>query len=78
MQQAEDENGKEVKKPIYFLSQKLSYTQCRWSTTEKEAYAMHYSLQKWDHYLHGAEFIVRTDNKPLKYLLESSLQNTKV
>ena len=70
-QQGEDENGKEAEKPVYFLSHKLSNTQCRWSTIEKEAYAKHHSLQKIDHYLHGAEFIVRTDHKPLKELLES-------
>ena len=78
-QRGEDGEGKEVEKPIYlFFSHKLSDTQCRWSTIEKEAYAIHYSLQKLDHYLHGAEFIVRTDHKPLKYLLESPMQNRKV
>ncbi|CAG2195337.1 unnamed protein product [Mytilus edulis] len=50
-------------KPIYFLSHKLSDTQSRWSTIEKEAFSIHYALQKLDHYLHGAEFIIRTDHK---------------
>ena len=72
------ENGRKMKKPIYFLSHKLSDTQGRWSTIEKEAYVIHYSLQKLDHYLHGADFIVRTDHKLLKYLLESPMQNRKV
>ncbi|CAG2254460.1 Retrovirus-related Pol polyprotein from transposon 17.6,Transposon Ty3-I Gag-Pol polyprotein,Transposon Ty3-G Gag-Pol polyprotein,Retrovirus-related Pol polyprotein from transposon 297 [Mytilus edulis] len=58
-------------KPIYFLSHKLSDTQSRWSTIEKEAFSIHYALQKLDHYLHGAEFIIKTDHKPLKYLLLS-------
>ena len=53
MQPWEDENGKEVEKPVYFLYHKLSNTQCRWSTIEKEADAIHYSLQKLDHYLMG-------------------------
>ncbi|CAC5377435.1 unnamed protein product [Mytilus coruscus] len=53
-------------KPIIFLSHKLSDTQSRWSTIEKEAFSIHYALQKLDHYLHGAEFIIRTDHKPLK------------
>ena len=77
-QKGEDAEGKKVEKPIYFLSHKLSDTQGRWLTIEKEAYAIHYSLQKLDHYLHGADFIVRTDHKPLKYLLESPMQNRKV
>ena len=55
-------------KPIYYLSHKLSRTQCKWSTVEKEAYAIHFSLQKLDYYLHSAEFVIKTDHKPLKYL----------
>ena len=35
---------KEVEKPIHFLSHKLSETQTRWSTIEKEAYSIHYAL----------------------------------
>ena len=44
---------------------------------EKEAYAIHFSLQKLDYYLHNTQFIIRTDHKPLKYLLESPMQNKK-
>ncbi|XP_060071985.1 uncharacterized protein LOC132551825 [Ylistrum balloti] len=65
-------------RPIYFLSHKLSDTQTRWSTIEKEAYAIHYALQKLDHYLHNAEFVIRTDHKPLKYILDSPMQNRKI
>ena len=65
-------------KPIYYLSHKLSDTQTRWSTIEKEAFAIHFSLQKLDHYLHNAEFVIRTDHKPLKYLLDSPMQNKKI
>ena len=65
-------------KPIYYLSHKLSDTQTRWSTIEKEAFAIHFALQKLDHYLHNAEFIIRTDHKPLKYLLDSPMQNKKI
>ena len=65
-------------KPIYYLSHKLSRTQCKWSTVEIEAYAIHFSLQKLDYYLHSAEFVIKTDHKPLKYLLESPMQNRKI
>ena len=61
----------EVEKPIYFLSHKLSDTQTRWSTIEKEAYAIHYALQKLNHYMHSASFVICTDHKPLQYLLNS-------
>ena len=60
------------------MSYKFSNAECRWSTREKEAYAINYSVQKLDHYLQGAEFVVRTDHTPLKYFLESPMQNKKV
>ena len=65
-------------KPIYYLSHKLSRTQCRWSVVEKEAFAIHFSLQKLDYYFHGASLVIRTDHKLLKYLLESPMQNKKI
>ena len=49
--------------PLYFLSHKLSPTQTRWPTIEKECYAIYYALQKLDHYLHNAKGIIRTDLK---------------
>ena len=70
--------GQEIEKPVYFLSHKLSDTQTRWSTIEREAYAIHYSLQKLHHYLHGATFTIYTDHKPLQYLLNSPMQNRKI
>ena len=68
----------EEKKPIYFLSHKLSQTQTRWSTIEKEGFAIYYALQKLDHYLHNAKFTIKTDHKPLKYILDSPMQNKKI
>lgn len=65
-------------KPIYCLSYKLTGTQTRWSTIEKEAFAIHFTLQKLDHSLHNADLIIRTDHKPLKYLLDSPMQNKKI
>ena len=64
-------------KPIYYLSHKLSTSQCSWSTVEKEAFAIHFKLQKLDYYMHNAEFIIKIDHKPLKFLLESPMQNRK-
>ena len=65
-------------KPIYYLSHKLSRSQCKWSVVEKEAFAIHFALQKLDYYLHKSQFVIRTDNKPLKYLLESPMKNKKI
>ncbi|MEW8548463.1 MAG: reverse transcriptase domain-containing protein, partial [Candidatus Thiodiazotropha sp.] len=71
-------NGEKVDKPIYFLSHKLSPTQCRYSTVERECYAIYYALQKLHTYLHNANFEIYTDHKPLKYLLESPMQNKRI
>ena len=65
-------------KPLYYLSHKLSRSQCKWSMVEKEAFAIHFGLQKLDYYLHNAQFVIRTDHKPLKFLLESPMQNKKI
>ena len=46
----------------------------RWSTIEKETF----SIERLDHYLHNAEFTIKTDYKPLKYILESPMQNKKI
>ena len=70
--------GVNNEKPIYFISHKLSDTQRKWSTIEKEAFAIHFCLQKLDYYLHGAQFVIRTDHKPLKYILESDMQNKTI
>ena len=71
-----DDSGEE--KPIFFLSHKLSSTQTRWPTIEKEAYAINFSLQKLDPYLNGAKFTIKTDHRPLRHLLESPMKNRKV
>ena len=81
-QECKDESefapGAKTEKPIYFLSHKLSDSQRKWSVIEKETFAIHYALQKLDHYLHNAQFIIRTDHKPSKYLLNSPMQNKKI
>ena len=69
-------NGDE--KLIYYLSHKLSKSQCKWSVVEKEALVIYFALQRLDYYLHYAQFVIRTDHKPLKYLLESPMQNKKI
>ena len=61
-----------------FSHNKLSPTQTRWSTIDKEGYDIYYALQKLDHYLHNARFTIKTDHKPLKYILDSPMQNKKI
>ena len=64
--------------PIYFISHKLSSTQQRWPVIEKEAYVIVYTLQKFDHSLNGAQFTVKTDHNPLKYIFKENWTNKKI
>ena len=45
---------------------------------DKETYAIHFALQKLDYYLHNAQFVLKTDHKPLKYLVESPMQSKTI
>ena len=51
--------------PIMFISKSLHGAQCRWSTPEKEMFAIWYSLQKMDHLLRDREFHLHTDHENL-------------
>jgi hypothetical protein len=55
-------------KPIAFLSKTLSKVQQRWSTIEKECYAIWYALRHWEFLLRDIFFTIRTDHRNLKYL----------
>lgn len=67
-------DGKEI--PIAFMSKALSERESRWSTPEKECYAIYYSLVKFEHLLRDIYFVIRTDHKNLTYMNESA--NAKV
>ena len=54
------------------------WSQQRWPMIEKEVYAIMYAVQKLDYYLSGAVFTIKTDHKPLKYLLEAEWTNKKI
>ena len=64
--------------PIAFLSPTFMDTQCKWSTTEQEAYSIYYAVTKWNYYLQGAEVIVHNDHKPLARFLNGKNANNKV
>lgn len=71
-----DDHG--IERVITYLSHKLSGTQQKWSTIEKEAYGIIYALKKFHPYLWGAKFEIHTDHKPLKSLFQSEIKNTKL
>jgi len=59
-------DGKE--RPIQIISKTLAKEQLRWSTPEKEAFAIIYALQKMDYLLRDVHFTLRTDHKNLIYI----------
>jgi hypothetical protein len=59
---------KGIRYPLAFLSKTLNKVQQRWSTIEKECYAIWFALRQWEFLLRDTFFIIRTDHRNLKYL----------
>ena len=69
-------NGEE--KPIGFFSAKLSETQQRWSTIEKEAYAVIAALNHFDVIVFGRRIKLFTDHNPLTFLVQCVPRSAKL
>lgn len=63
----------ELWRPVEFISKTLNKVQQRWPTHEREAYAVVYSIEKWDQYLRGRKFNVLTDNWSLKWMATTTV-----
>lgn len=59
-----------VEQPVAFLSKALSGSQLKWSTYDKEAYAIYYAINKLQHFIRDVKFTVRTDHKNLTHIGE--------
>jgi hypothetical protein len=68
------EDGSEI--PIDFISRTLTKAERKWSTYEKEAFAIFFALRKWESYLLDVKFTLFTDHKNLTYI--SKDPNAKV
>jgi hypothetical protein len=61
-----DPDGKERLHPIAFESKKLSETEQRYSTQERELLAAKYALDHWRYIIEGSPIIIRSDHESLK------------
>ena len=61
------------KHPIAYISRTLGPRWQHLSVYEKELLAIVFAVQKWEQYLLGRPFIIKTDQKSLKHLLDQKL-----
>ena len=57
-----------VSNPISFVSKSLNSSQVKWSTIQKEAYAIYYCCKQLDPLLRDRKFTIHTDHKNLTFL----------
>lgn len=59
--------------PVAYFSRVLPQSARQRSVYERELMAIVFAVQKWCHYLMGRRFLVRTDQRSLKFLFEQRL-----
>ena len=57
--------------PLAYFSRKLSSTEKRYSTFDRELLAIYLSVKHFKYFLEGHTFTIFTDHKPLTYIIES-------
>ncbi|KAL2251677.1 UNVERIFIED_CONTAM: Retrovirus-related Pol polyprotein from transposon [Sesamum indicum] len=62
-------------RPISYLSKALATKNLGLSTYEKEFLALLLAVTKWRHYLLGNHFIIRTDQRSLKHILDQRVDS---
>jgi len=64
--------------PVAYFSQKLTATQQRWSTIEREAYAVIASLERFHNLIFGSIVVVFSDHNPLSFIVDSATKSAKL
>jgi hypothetical protein len=55
---------------ITYFSEKLNEEKVKYSTYDKEFYAVIQALKKWRHYLVPKEFVLYSDNHDLQFMTQ--------
>ena len=61
-----DSEGKQRLHPIAYMSKKLTETESRYSTQERQMLAAKHALDHWRHIIEGSEILIRTDHESLQ------------
>ncbi len=69
MQRPPHSSGNDLEVVIAYSSKHLNDREAKWSTTEKEAYAIIHAINVFKPYLYGRKFTVVTDHRPLEWLM---------
>ncbi|WVZ97710.1 hypothetical protein U9M48_043224 [Paspalum notatum var. saurae] len=64
-------------KPVAYFSEKLSGASLKYSTYDKELYALVRTLHTWQHYLWHREFIIHSDHEALKHICTQTNLNRR-
>jgi hypothetical protein len=64
-------------RPIAYFSEKLNEVKLKYSTYDKEFYAIIQALKKWRHYLIPKEFVLYSDNHALQFVNQQEKLNKK-
>ena len=66
-------------KPIKYASRTMKGAESRYPAVQQEALAIHWAIEvAFREYIWGLPFIIRTDHKPLRYLLTTNLENSRL
>ena len=70
--------GTEELAPVAYFSENFNKMQAKWNITEKEAYAIYKSVNRFAFYITGVKTTAFSDHKPLKNFFEGGMNVAKL